>query len=265
MSRAAPEGSTPAALRLPPAFRLITYERLASSNDEAKRLAQAGAEDGTIVWARTQTSGRGRRGRAWQDLPGNLAASLILRPDCPPAAAAQLGFVAALALGETVLAHLPAGVRLAYKWPNDVLLNGGKVAGILLESETAPTGAVAFVVLGIGVNIAGHPEGTDYPATSLGEAGCLGLSAPMVLEGIARYLLLWRDRWRVEGFAPVRTAWLERSAGLGEAISVRLGERRLAGRFAGLGEDGSLLLETGEGRRRIAAGDMFPPGSGEGG
>src|SRR5205085_10360435 len=123
------------ARRLPAAFRLLSYDRLASTNDEAKRLARDGAAEGTIVWAREQSAGRGRRGRQWIGIPGNLFVSFILRPACPPAAASQLGFVAALALGDAIGTSAPPSAALRCKWPNDVLINGRKFAGILLESE----------------------------------------------------------------------------------------------------------------------------------
>ena len=123
-------------IALPQAYRLLSYDRLASSNDEAKRLAREGAEEGTVVWAREQTAGRGRRGRQWIGIPGNLFVSFILRPACQPSTAAQLGFVAALGLGDAITAIAPADAELRCKWPNDVLLNGKKIAGILLESET---------------------------------------------------------------------------------------------------------------------------------
>ena len=115
--------------KLPPGYRLLRYDSIGSTNDEAKRLARDGAAEGTLVWALEQTAGRGRRGRAWSSPRGNLYLSLILRPDCPVGSAAQLGFVAALAVGDALRAILPRVERLAYKWPNDVLIDGRKIAG----------------------------------------------------------------------------------------------------------------------------------------
>ncbi len=249
---------TQAPPRLPQGFRLLAYERLASSNDEAKRLAREGAAEGTTVWSREQTAGRGRRGRAWISIPGNLHVSFILRPNCPAQAAAQLGFVAALALGETMLTMTPREAELRYKWPNDVLLNARKVSGILLESEMNAAGAIDWLVIGIGVNVVGHPAETPYPSSSLREEGCIDADATMTLEGLAPCLAAWLGRWRGEGFAPIRAAWLARAFGLGLVQTARLEHEEVTGRFADLDADGALLLETAGGCRRVAAGEIFP-------
>ena len=120
---------------LPPAYRLVALDTAESSNDEARRLAEAGAEEGTLVWVREQTAGRGRQGRDWSSPPGNLYFSLILRPDCPAGEAATLGLAAALALGEALGKLMPPLSEVHYKWPNDVLLNRRKVSGLLLEAQ----------------------------------------------------------------------------------------------------------------------------------
>jgi len=247
-----------ARLHLPISYRLLRYDRLASTNDEAKRLARAGAQDGTIVWASEQTAGRGRRGRQWVGLPGNLFVSMILRPACPAADANQLGFVAALGLGDAVGDSAPPLTELRCKWPNDVLLNGRKFAGILLESETSAHAALDWLVLGVGVNVVAHPDDAAYPTTSLHAEGCLALDAGAMLESFARCFLVWHERWRDEGFSPVRAAWLRRAAGIGDAITVRLAGEEIAGRFIGIEADGALALQTAAGARRIAAGEVFP-------
>jgi BirA family biotin operon repressor/biotin-[acetyl-CoA-carboxylase] ligase len=247
-----------AAPRLPAFYRLLRYDRLASTNDEAKRLAREGAAAGTVVWAREQSAGRGRRGRQWIGIPGNLFVSFILRPDCAPAAASQLGFVAALALGDAIGGTAPPLAGLRCKWPNDVLLNGRKLAGILLESEARMSETLDWLILGIGVNVVAHPTETDYPTTSLREEGYLALDAAGLLESFARHFLGWYEIWQNDGFAPIRAAWLPRATGIGEAIVVRLDRQRLEGRFLGIEADGTLALETVAGARRIAAGDVFP-------
>jgi BirA family transcriptional regulator, biotin operon repressor / biotin---[acetyl-CoA-carboxylase] ligase len=242
---------------LAPAYRLLRYDSLASTNDEAKRLARDGAEEGTIVWAREQTVGRGRRGRPWQSPPGNLYATFLRRPRCAANVAHQLGFAAALAVADTCAALLPAA-RLLCKWPNDVLVNGRKVSGILLESESDGGASLAWLVVGIGLNVVASPVGTEYPATSLHEEGAAGATAETALEHLASAFLAWSDRWIADGFAPIRAAWLGRAANLDEDIRVRLPRETLTGRFVDLDAEGALLLETQEGRRRIAAGDVFP-------
>jgi len=245
---------------LPDFYRLIRLATVGSTNDEAKRLAQSGAPEGTLVWALEQTAGRGRRGRPWQSPPGNLYLSLLLRPAVSAGQAAQLGFVAALALGDALEPLIGAGHALRFKWPNDVLLDGRKLAGILLESETAAAVAVAFVVIGMGINLAVAPSGTEFPAISLAEAGIRGVSPGVLLDAFAHHFQGWYRRWRAEGFAPVRLAWLARAGGLGEAVLVRLERATLSGRFLDLDEEGALLLESDQGRRRIAAGEVFPAG-----
>jgi BirA family biotin operon repressor/biotin-[acetyl-CoA-carboxylase] ligase len=243
--------------RLPPAFRLVALDRVGSTNEEARRLAAQGAEDGTLVWAREQTAGRGRRGRAWTSPPGNLYLSLVLRPDCAPAEAAQLGFVAALAIGETSGGFVPPLVELHHKWPNDVLLGGRKVSGILLESEADASGALQSLVMGVGINVASAPEGTEFPATSLKEQGAGDVPVEPVLEAFCRHFLSWVDRWLADGFPPVRAAWKRRAWRLGEEIEARLPHETLRGRFDDLDESGALVLATAAGSRRITAGEVF--------
>jgi BirA family biotin operon repressor/biotin-[acetyl-CoA-carboxylase] ligase len=234
------------------------FETLGSTNDEAKTLARAGAPAGTIVWADEQSAGRGRRGRVWLSPPGNLYLSLVLRPDGGPARAAQLGFVAALGLGDALAALAGPALQLRNKWPNDLLANGKKLAGILLESETSAADRVDFVIVGIGVNIAAAPAEVEYPATSLATEGVAGVTPAVLLAGFARHFEIWERRWGAAGFAAVRAAWLPRASGLGEPIRVRLERSTLLGRFLDLDADGALVLEEAQGSRRIAAGEVFP-------
>ena len=243
---------------LPEGFRLHRYETIGSTNDEARRLARQGAREGTLVWADAQAAGRGRRGRPWLSPPGNLYLSLVLRPDAPASRAPQLGFVTALALGDAL--HLLAGPSLAFsfKWPNDLLARRAKLAGILLESEMAAGGGLDFVIIGVGVNLASAPRDLEYPATSLADQGFPGITPASLLSAFAEHFARWAERWRAEGFAPMRAAWLSRAGGIGEAVRVRLERLTLEGRFLDLDQDGALVIETGGDRRRIAAGEVFP-------
>jgi BirA family biotin operon repressor/biotin-[acetyl-CoA-carboxylase] ligase len=243
---------------LPEGFLLHRHDTVGSTNDEARQLARDGAPEGALVWAATQSAGRGRRGHLWQSPPGNLYLSLVLRPDGPAARAPQLGFVAALALGDALDQLAGPGLQLRYKWPNDLLAGGSKFAGILLESEMAAAGGLDFVIIGIGVNLVSAPRDLEYPATSLADQGVSGVTPAALLEAFATDFVLWAERWRQEGFAPVRAAWLRRASGIGEAIRVRLEKLTLDGRFLDLDHDGALVLEGSDGRRRIAAGEVFP-------
>jgi BirA family biotin operon repressor/biotin-[acetyl-CoA-carboxylase] ligase len=244
--------------RLPPGYRLIAYDSIGSTNDEAKRLAREGAAEGTLLWALEQTAGRGRRGRVWISPPGNFYASLIFRPDCPASHAAQLGFVTALAIGGALGAICP-GLAVSYKWPNDVLVNGCKIAGILLESEMVWHNKPSFLVIGVGVNLAAAPQNTEYRATSILKEGLGRVSPNVMLEEFANRFQSWKMRWQIEGFAPVRAAWLAAAATTrGEPIRVRLETASLHGRFLDIDEEGALLLEAAGERRQIAAGEVFP-------
>lgn len=244
---------------LAPFYRLIELGRIGSTNDEARRLAASGAPEGTLVWAREQSGGRGRRGRAWISPPGNLYLSLLLRPRCSAAAAAGLGFAAAVAIGEACARFLPGPAAIAHKWPNDVLIDGRKVAGVLLESQTGDAGGPDWVVLGIGVNLLTHPAATEFPATSLLTAGAGRVEPAALLTRLAACWLAWYEAWDDgAGFAAVRAAWLLRAWGVGREIRARLPQGEERGVFAGLDAEGGLLLDAPAGRRRIAAAEIFP-------
>ncbi len=246
-------------IKLPPAYRLIAMDSVGSSNDEAKILADAGADEGTLVWAQEQTKGRGRQGRTWHSPRGNLYLSLVLRPDCPLADAAQLGFVAALAMGDAIGSIAPPMLEVTYKWPNDVLVHERKVAGLLLESKSAAGGALEWLILGIGVNIQSHPDDARFPATNLiFESVGPEVNDALLLEAFSRHFLTWVNRWTEDGFAPIRRAWLSHAHGVGEAIEVRLAKDTLRGTFRDLDETGALILELPDASRRVVtAGDVL--------
>lgn len=241
-----------------PRFEVVALGSVGSTNDEAHILARQGAADRTAVTAVEQLGGKGRRGRVWSSPPGNLYLSAILRPSCPPGQAAQLSFAASLAMRDAVRRFLPAGVPVAVKWPNDVLVDGRKISGILLETGPVDGGEVGYVILGMGINLAHHPEDTERPATSLAAHDAdPGVTAARdaLLEALDR----WDRLWRASGFAPIRDAWLGDASGLGAPILVRLPDSTLDGVFADLDMDGALMLERPDGRRRITAGDVFQP------
>lgn len=234
---------------LPDGWTLVALDTVGSTNDEAAHLADAGAPEGTVVWSREQTGGRGRRGRHWASPVGNLYTSTILRPDCPAQRAAELGFAAALAVADIV----PAGREVRVKWPNDVLVGGGKIAGILLESAIGQTGQVQHVVAGIGVNVGFAPQLPEmrYPGSALGG------SVEAALEKLTATLAARLAEWRREGFETVRAAWLAKAGPLGAEVDVKLGEGLVRGRFAGLDREGALLLDTATGPRKIVSGELL--------
>jgi BirA family biotin operon repressor/biotin-[acetyl-CoA-carboxylase] ligase len=236
---------------LSPFYRRVALDQTASTNDEALARARDGAAEGTLVTADRQSAGRGRRGREWVSPAGNLHLSLILRPPGGTEAAGAIGFAAALAVRDVVLGALPAGTTVTVKWPNDVLIDGAKVAGLLIET------AEDALVLGVGINVVAHPENTPYPATSILAAGGAG-TADSVLAAFCAAFKSRYDRWAVQGFAALREEWLACAHGLGQRIVVRLEDARFDGVFAGIDDSGALMLDLGTaGLKKITAGDVF--------
>jgi BirA family biotin operon repressor/biotin-[acetyl-CoA-carboxylase] ligase len=180
-----------------------------------------------------------------------------LRPRCRVAAAPQLGFVAAVALAGAIGEFAP-NIELRCKWPNDLLANGKKISGILLETEMIAGDRPDFVVIGIGVNLAASPRDVAYPATSLAAEGVIGIVPEILLVRFVEHFAGWLAHWRDEDFGPIRDAWLRQAAGIGEPTQVRLERETLVGRFIDLDGDGTLVLGMPSGNRRIAAGEIFP-------
>jgi BirA family biotin operon repressor/biotin-[acetyl-CoA-carboxylase] ligase len=240
---------------------VLWFATLASTNAEA--LARIGEDAPRQLWivADRQSAGRGRRGRGWTSEPGNLYATRIITDPAPAAAMPEICFVAALALHDAVLDCCPtlAPERLRLKWPNDLLLDGEKLAGILVEGISGP-GAQA-VAVGLGVNCCVHPKDLPFPATDLLRAGCVA-SPVTVLEALAPALERRLAEWdRGRNFGAIRAAWLARASGLGAAIEVRLSDRTLGGTFEALDPSGCLVLRRPDGAREtIRAGDVFPVG-----
>src|SRR5262245_29133002 len=235
--------------------RFIGHEVLGSTNAEALRLAREGGQGPLWVTAERQTAGRGRRGRAWMSPAGNLYASFLLTEPAATEHWPQLSFVAALAAHDAVV-DIAANLKrlLAIKWPNDILLAGAKLGGILIEAESG----VSAVAVGIGINCALHPADTDFPATDLAAAGAR--VSPAALFGALSVKMLGRlAQWNAgEGFSTIRADWLARAAGMGESVRVRLVERELVGRFEALDEAGGLVLRLPDGNATtVTAGDVF--------
>ncbi len=225
-----------------------------STNAEAARRAASSARRPTWIMARRQTAARGRRGRAWAAPDGNLSATCLLFPDEPPHIAALRSFVAANALFDA-LAQFVDPARLALKWPNDLLFDGGKAAGILLESA-GQRGGLDWLAIGIGVNLASAPP-RDAAATVAPVALGLDLAPEDMLTALAVAFAAEEAQFRAQGFAPIREKWLARAARLGEVVTARTARETLTGRFEDLDPSGELLLSTPLGPRRIAAADVF--------
>jgi BirA family transcriptional regulator, biotin operon repressor / biotin---[acetyl-CoA-carboxylase] ligase len=244
-------------------YRLITLDTTDSTNSDAAAAARDGDPGCLWIVAREQRTGRGRHGRTWTSPPGNLYASLLLIEPCAAALAPQLGFVAGLALHEAVAAETGLEApRLALKWPNDLLLDGGKVAGVLLEGHHSPDRSFG-VVIGFGVNVAAAPDATPYPAKAL-RAVKRDLSPEAVFDGLsrafARHFGAWREARRrgdADPFENIRRQWLARAAGRGNAVTIRLPTGERTGTFMGLDKAGRLQLGTVAGVELIDAGDLY--------
>ncbi|RAK68968.1 biotin--[acetyl-CoA-carboxylase] ligase [Phenylobacterium kunshanense] len=233
------------------------YDELDSTSAEARRRAEAGETGPVWITAALQTAGRGRRGRAWSTQRGNLAATLLTLTDRPPAEAAQMSFVAALAACDLADACLgPGAARL--KWPNDVLVHGRKAVGILVESGARTDGRL-WLAVGIGVNLAHAPQDVERPAAAFAEF----MSGPppeprAALEVLAQAFERWRTAWATQGFAPIASGWSDRATGIGQRCEARLPSRTLTGVAEGLDPDGALRLRLDDGGlERITAGDVF--------
>ncbi len=248
---------------LPDGHRLETHAKLPSTN--AAALAALADGDPGRLWivAEVQDSGRGRHGRAWVTQPGNLAATLALRDPAPAERLATLSLVASLALHDALayMAGPPIVERLALKWPNDVLLDGCKIAGILIEGQKLEDGAFGLAI-GWGVNCIAHPGlESRYPSSSLFERGFV-VEARRLLPVLARSMDRQLARWASgAGFTDIREDWLSRASGVGEQVTVRLANREDAGVFETLDEAGNLVLRRSDGEATtVSAGDVFGPG-----
>lgn len=231
-----------------------------STNAEARRRAEAGQGGPVWIVARRQTAGRGRRGRAWVSETGNLAATLLTRTHRPAHEAAQITFVAALAAAE-LLDAFAASSLVTIKWPNDVMLDGVKAVGILVESGPHPEGGL-WLAVGVGVNLAHAPEGTERPAIALSSRLRPDIAYAPPIEAAAEVLAetfaAWEDRWNTLGFAPVLDGWTARTRGLFGPATARLEHETVSGMADGVEPDGALRLRLANGEiRRISAGDVF--------
>jgi BirA family biotin operon repressor/biotin-[acetyl-CoA-carboxylase] ligase len=241
------------------AFPVAWFETIGSTNAVALARAAVGERGPLFIVAERQSAGRGRRGREWVSEPGNLYATLLLSDPVPPSMSPQLCFVAALALHDAVLDGCAglAPVRLKLKWPNDLLLDGAKLAGILIEGAALASDAIAAAI-GFGVNCARHPTDTPFPAIDLAQAG-FSLSPEALLEYLGQRMEERLNEWdRGAGFAKTRAAWLLRAQGIGAPVEVRLPQETLRGTFESINERGELVLLRDGTRHAISAGDVFP-------
>ena len=242
---------------LPSGRPCIRLSAVDSTNAEARRQLASGASSSLWVVADEQSEGRGRYGRRWESPAGNLYATLLLIDALDIKSAGQLSFVAALAVSDVLKAHAPSAL-VEVKWPNDILIDGRKASGILLETCRSRGTEVEALAVGIGVNIASHPDDTAFPATCLAAHVRPAPSCDTVLGALDASFLRRYEEWRDKGFAPLREAWLERAAGLGGPLLAALPNERVSGIFETLAPTGELVLSLpGGATRLLSAADIF--------
>jgi BirA family transcriptional regulator, biotin operon repressor / biotin---[acetyl-CoA-carboxylase] ligase len=235
-------------------WRFVRLGAIDSTNEEARRRAMAGDVGRLWIVADEQNAGRGRRGRAWISPRGNLHASCLMIDPCPPAVAAELGFVAGVALARA--AKDLGATDVGLKWPNDLMLGGVKCAGILVEG-IGVGGARAAYVVGVGVNCANAPEGLGYPTACLTQAGGQAVGAGEVLEHLVPRFDEALDAWQAgQAFGHIRAAWLDCAWGLGEQITIQNGAGDREGVFEGIDATGRLLMRSSRGIQTIEAADL---------
>lgn len=238
-------------------YQHLAFDEVDSTNAHCLRLAMQGERQNTWVTAKSQSAGKGRRGRTWVSQPGNLFASLLLINPCDQPHVATLPFVVAIAVSAAIdncINKQPTPLSL--KWPNDVLFSGKKISGILLEATMLANGDQA-VIIGVGVNCQHAPDDTRYPASSLAQEGC-DISPESLfahLRGEMHKALAMWDRGL--GFAAIRHHWLDRATGIGSPIIARFDDHEASGIFVDIDNQGLLVLETDKGTRLISAADIF--------
>lgn len=242
-------------------YHLLAYDVVDSTNEEARRLARGGASHGAVIWAKRQTRGKGRMGRTWVSDEGNLFVSLLLQPKVPLIDAAQFSFVTALAVAEALQPVVAEVGNLSLKWPNDILLDGRKLGGILLETEPMEDGKGYWLIAGIGINVESCPPESEvmYPATCLTKAGIEIISAKIVLSRLLPHFVECYDRWIEKGFEPIRQQWLELAHGIGESATVISGKETYQGTMMGIDALGRLQMQLEDKTlMHLTSGDVVP-------
>jgi len=236
--------------------KILVLDETGSTNQDIMQQAEAGADEGLVIFANRQRHGKGRLGRVWHTMPESLAGSVLLQPDLPPEQVPQLSLLTAVALHDALAAYAP-DIRI--KWPNDVLFHGAKVAGILTEMRAEP-GHVHAVVLGFGINLKapklGWPADITQAATDIESIAGRHIAKLDIAAAVLNALDHWYGIYLRDGFAPVKAAWWQAHAASGDRVRVHNGRDYIEGIASALDDDGALLLQTAAGIERIIAGDL---------
>ena len=240
-------------------YHLLAYDVVDSTNEEARRLARGGASHGAVIWAKRQVDGKGRMGREWISEEGNLFVSLLLQPKVALADAAQFSFVTALAVAEALKPVVSEVGTISLKWPNDILLDGRKLGGILLETEPTEDGKGFWLIAGIGINVESAPPESEvmFPATCLKQAGIEIISAKIVLSRLLPHFVECYDRWMGNGFEEIRQKWLDLAHYKGETVTVVSGKEEYRGTFMGIDAQGRMQMKMADGTlMHLTSGDV---------
>lgn len=236
----------------------MTLDAVDSVLQECIRQAKNGADEGTLVWAHEQTEACGRFGHAWHSPRGNLYCALLLRPEFPARLADQLTYIAAISAGTALAGLVSPMTGLRYRWPNDLVMNDGKVAGILLDAPTPRNDSLDWLAIGLAVNIASYPTDTPFPALSVHAVdGSTEITPTAVLEEYARYFLSWLNRWAEDGFDAILKTWRLRADNIGEQIEIQLADGNYEGNFMEVNGDGAMVLEQLDGTHRVISTSEF--------
>jgi BirA family biotin operon repressor/biotin-[acetyl-CoA-carboxylase] ligase len=240
-------------------YNLLIYDHLDSTNSEALRLAHNGVKGNHVIFAKLQTDGRGRHGKHWDSPEGNFYLSLLLDPIFTVQSGAELSFVTSLAVKDAIMYVLGINyLNISFKWPNDILLNGKKLGGILLESSSTPQKNIPdWFIVGVGINLMHYPNEADYPATSLKDEGFGEVPVNLVLNAFMESFST-RYMWRNRGFNTLRLEWVNNAFNLNKPVTVIFKGEKLQGIFEDIDEAGSLLMRLPDGQiKKIVAGEVF--------
>ncbi len=241
---------------IPSVYDLVILETADSSRAHAERLAAAGADEGTLIWAKSQRRGIGRSGQSWMSGNRNLHCSIILRPEEDLDTCCQLSLLASICAALAISRQAEPLEELRYRWPNDVLLNQGKVAGITLSGKvTGPQ--VDWLVVALNVNVYGEPDSKGLKASSLRGEGFQSHDRVLLLEAYTREFLSWINRWSEEGVGPVTKEWLFRGHQYRDPVSLKIGDDVISGSFEKMHSDGSIELANAPGIEKVGLIDFF--------
>lgn len=243
---------------IPRLYDLIALESTDSSRAHAERLARQGAEEGTLVWTKSQREGIGRTGNYWMSGNRNLHCAIILRPEHGLEECCQLSLLATICAAMAISRQAEPLEEFRYRWPNDITLNQGKVAGITLSGKLSGA-AVDWMVLALNVNVYDHPHSKGFDAASMRGEGFQSFDRVQLLEAYTREFLSWINRWSEEGFEPVRKAWLFKGYQEQDPVTIKLRQADVVGVFEELNPNGALRLATRTTAETIELSDFFRP------